>query len=213
MKTIKEYKNAALNALEGNWAPAILATAIFMFLSGGLSATCNIGTIVFPNAVYYMAGGICLVTVLLLWPITIGYFNTFKELARSGDNRLTQNMFTLGFQDYGKTLLTVLLMVLILIAGALMLVIPAFIFALMYSQVSYIIRDYPELPVSKAFEMSRKMMIGRKWKLFVLYISFIGWVILCLLTLGIGFLWLNPYCYATLAEFYIDAKAEYEAAE
>ena len=49
---------------------------------------------------------------------------------------------------------------------------------------------------------SRKMMDGHKWEYFVLQLSFIGWGILSILSLGIGFLWLNPYANATYATFY-----------
>jgi uncharacterized membrane protein len=49
-------------------------------------------------------------------------------------------------------------------------------------------------------------MNGNKGKLFGLYLSFIGWGILCILTLGIGFLWLYPYVSLSLANFYEDIK-------
>jgi len=211
MKTNQEYKNAALNALDGNWAPAILATAIFFVLAGALGAVNGVGGIIFPNSVTYIGGGICLACILVIWPVSIGFYNAFKVLAKDGDDQMVTNMFSLGFQDYGKTLLAFLLIYLIMIAGICLLIVPGFIFALMYSQVPFILRDYPEMPVLKVFEMSRKMMIGRKWRFFVLWLSFLGWWLLSILTLGVGFLWFTPYIYTTFAEFYLDAKAEYEA--
>jgi uncharacterized membrane protein len=45
-------------------------------------------------------------------------------------------------------------------------------------------------------------MDGFKWKYFLLELSFIGWGILCLFTLGIGFLWLVPYIATAKATFY-----------
>lgn len=53
-------------------------------------------------------------------------------------------------------------------------------------------------------------MDGNKMRLFLLDLSFIGWIILCLFTLGIGFFWLQPYMVATHAAFYEDLKAEAE---
>ena len=53
------------------------------------------------------------------------------------------------------------------------------------------------------------MMKGRKFDLFWLHLSFIGWVILAALTLGIGLLWLVPYAEASFAAFYQDVKREY----
>ncbi|WP_242863956.1 DUF975 family protein [Clostridium tepidiprofundi] len=58
--------------------------------------------------------------------------------------------------------------------------------------------------------LSKEMMYGYKWKLFVLQLSFIGWGLLCVLTLGIGLLWLVPYIEMTKANFYEDVKREWE---
>jgi uncharacterized membrane protein len=52
------------------------------------------------------------------------------------------------------------------------------------------------------------MMQGRKMKLFLLDLSFIGWILLSILTLGIGLLWLLPYMYSARAAFYEDILAE-----
>jgi uncharacterized membrane protein len=51
------------------------------------------------------------------------------------------------------------------------------------------------------------MMYGFKWKYFCLALRFLGWAILCLFTLGIGFLWLIPYMQVSFANFYDDVKA------
>ena len=57
-------------------------------------------------------------------------------------------------------------------------------------------------------EVSMQMMKGNKWRLFCLQLSFIGWAILCVLTLGIGYLWLNPYMNAAIAAFYDEVSRE-----
>ena len=62
-----------------------------------------------------------------------------------------------------------------------------------------------------ALKLSAKMMKGHLWQFFLLNLSFIGWVLLALLTFGIGMLWLNPYIYTTWAHYYEDLKEEYEA--
>ena len=54
------------------------------------------------------------------------------------------------------------------------------------------------------------MMKGHKFDLFWLFLSFIGWILLSILTLGIGLLWLAPYMYTAQAAFYEDVKADYE---
>jgi len=75
--------------------------------------------------------------------------------------------------------------------------------------VPYIIFDHPELGCVDVLRRSWFMMNGHKWKLFLLQLSFIGWGILCVLTLMIGFLWLRPYIYTSIAEFYLQVKAEH----
>ena len=54
------------------------------------------------------------------------------------------------------------------------------------------------------------MMKGHKMELFWLYLNFIGWIILSIVTLGIALLWVNPYLSTALAHFYLDLKEEYE---
>jgi len=56
------------------------------------------------------------------------------------------------------------------------------------------------------------MMKGHKWELFVLELSFIGWALLCVLTLFIGYLWLVPYMQMTITKFYEKIRVEYENA-
>ena len=58
----------------------------------------------------------------------------------------------------------------------------------------------------EALRESEKIMVGKKCELFCLYLRLMGWAIVCLLTLGIGFLWLIPYSYASCASFYEKIK-------
>ena len=72
----------------------------------------------------------------------------------------------------------------------------------------FILKDQPELANNGAIEKSMAMMEGNKMKLFLLDLSFIGWAILCLFTLGIGYFFLQPYMQAAHAAFYEDLKAQ-----
>ena len=72
----------------------------------------------------------------------------------------------------------------------------------------YVLEDNPELSGDKAIEESMRLMSGHKWELFWLHLTFIGWALLCTLTLGIGFFWLVPYMNTAQAAFYEDIKAE-----
>jgi uncharacterized membrane protein len=93
---------------------------------------------------------------------------------------------------------------------SLLLVIPGIIKSLSYAMTMYIVKDHPELTVNEAIDLSKDMMYGHKYDLFYLYISFIGWYLLSILTLGIGTFWLMPYIQTAQASFYEDVKAEWE---
>ena len=72
-----------------------------------------------------------------------------------------------------------------------------------YYQLSYLISaEKPELSAKEAVEESEKLMAGKRGKLFCLQLSFIGWAILAVFTLGIGYLWLVPYFQFAIIVFY-----------
>ncbi|WP_242144811.1 MULTISPECIES: DUF975 family protein [unclassified Bacillus cereus group] len=71
-----------------------------------------------------------------------------------------------------------------------------------YAMTFYILVENPEYSVLQALKESKSIMKGHKMDLFLLWLSFIGWGILAMFTLGIGFLWLYPYFTTTTAHFY-----------
>ena len=75
-----------------------------------------------------------------------------------------------------------------------------------YAMAFYVVADEPTIGAREALRRSKEMMQGNKFKLFCLYWHFFGWAILCILTLGIGFLWLGPYMSASTARFYEDVR-------
>ena len=119
-------------------------------------------------------------------------------------------MFTTGFSNWGHIVLGQLLMGIFIFLWRLLLIEPGIVKAYAYAMTPYILVERPELSVNEAIGLSRRMMKGRKFDLFYLHLSFIGWALLCILTLGIGFLWLYPYMMTAQAAFYCDVKADYE---
>ena len=100
------------------------------------------------------------------------------------------------------------LMGLFIVLWSLLFLIPGIIKSFSYAMTPFILVERPELSANAAINESRRLMKGRKFDLFYLYLSFIGWFILSILSLGIGFLWLGPYVQTSLAAFYADVKAE-----
>lgn len=111
-----------------------------------------------------------------------------------------------GFNNFANCLIAYLLMALYVILWSLLFIIPGIIAAISYSMVFYIMVDEPEIGPEAALRKSKEMMYGYKWKFFRLNIRFFGWSLLCILTLGIGFLWLIPYMHVTYVKFYEDIK-------
>jgi uncharacterized membrane protein len=89
---------------------------------------------------------------------------------------------------------------------SLLLVIPGIIAAINYSLVYFVKLDNPELGALEVLRKSKEMMNGHKWDFFVLILSFLGWAILGIFTLGILYLWLVPYMQVTYANFYNSLK-------
>lgn len=85
---------------------------------------------------------------------------------------------------------------------SLLLIIPGIVKSYEYFAVGYILAENPYIDYRRALELSRQMTDGKKWSIFVLQLSFIGWWLLCLLSCGMGFIFLNPYMQATFAEMY-----------
>ena len=85
---------------------------------------------------------------------------------------------------------------------SLLFVIPGIIKSYEYCMVPYILAENPQISCERAFELSRKMTKGEKWKIFVLDLSFIGWRILGVLCCCIGQVFVEPYYEATYAELY-----------
>lgn len=72
-----------------------------------------------------------------------------------------------------------------------------------YAMIPYILGDNPKIKWKDAFKLSKQMMKGNKWKLFVLDLSFLGWEILSLFTFGLlNIFYVNPYKVATNVELY-----------
>ena len=218
MKTNQLYKNAALAALKGNWAQAVVATIVLLAITYAIvlpyvavtptTADTESGPMFFvlvTMAVYILA------MILVYYPLSVGYMYATNRLCAESDNRLTGNMMRDGFKPWGRNVWGMFLMGLFVFLWSLLLFIPGIIKAYAYALTPYILIDNPELSANQAINLSRKMMKGHKFDMFCLHLSFIGWVILNIFTLGIGMLWLMPYIATAQAAFYQDIKIAYSS--
>lgn len=77
-----------------------------------------------------------------------------------------------------------------------------------YAMYPFILAEHPNLRTLEVLRRSKEMMRGNRWKFFCLNLSFIGWVLLSVLSLGIGYLFLTPYVVMSQAAFYRDLARE-----
>ena len=85
--------------------------------------------------------------------------------------------------------------------------IPGVIKNIEYSVINYILAENPDIKSKDAFKMAKEMMTGCKRRMFLLNLSFIGWIWLGLLACGVGIFMVMPYMEAAKAQFYLDVKA------
>ncbi|MBN2715558.1 MAG: DUF975 family protein [Deltaproteobacteria bacterium] len=173
--------------LSGSWGAAIGAYFVYGLITGGI------------QSVPYLGG---LAILIVGGPFSLGLATFSLRFARQ-ENPDIGVIFS-GFNEFGRALGAYLLMGLFVFLWSLLLLIPGIIKAYSYSMVFYILSDDQSIGVSDALNKSREMMDGKKWKLFCLGCRFIGWALLCIPTLGIGFLWLIPYINISIAKFYDD---------
>lgn len=92
---------------------------------------------------------------------------------------------------------------------SLLLFVPGIVKSCSYSQAMYILAEDPGMGATEAINRSKTMMEGHKMEYFLLSLSFIGWSILGVFTLGILYIWLIPYMSTTFANYYKSLKGEF----
>ncbi len=203
MKTFYEYRAQAREALQNRWGEAAIASLIILVAAMVISI---------PSFMAEWAGSITTVLSVLILPLQYAYYISLLERTRGGEEELTR--FTLQYainHAYANTRFLVaglLIMLISMVLAIFTLGIGAIIVNYMYSMVPYLLHDYPELTPREAMKISREMMSGQKWNLFVLNLTFIGWILLSILTAGIGMIFVEPYMSTTRAAYYEDLKSE-----
>ena len=169
-----------------------------------LDSTMLIGALVLSGVVIISAIIGALFSIFVTNAITVGVSNYF---IKNTDSKPSFGDAFSGFRvKYGRNIGTLLLAGIKTVLWALLFIIPGIIKAYEYAIIPYILADDAEISSKDAFKKAKQMMKGNKWRLFKLEFSFIGWSILCVLTLGIGVFFLIPYVNAATAEFYVELK-------
>ena len=136
--------------------------------------------------------------------LTFGFLSFFLKISRNEE--VTCNELFSKVKMFWKFIGFSIFIGGAVVLGFICFIIPGIILALGFSQTQYILLDNPDISVIDAMKKSWNMMKGYKMDYLVLQLSFLGWAILMVFTLFIGYLWLIPYMSVTQANFYNKVK-------
>ena len=186
----RDLMRMARESLQNHWGLAIGAGLLYWVILSGVSGF-------FP-----CVGAIA--SLVIAGPLSVGFNLLFLALIRKEKTDIGR-LFD-GFKNFGTACAAYLLTLLFILLWSLLLIIPGIVAAYAYSMTLYLIADDPTIQPLDAITRSKEMMRGRKWKFFCLMWRFFGWALLCILTCGLGYIWLAPYIQATVSHFYDDVR-------
>ena len=153
----------------------------------------------------YMILAIDLMETMLM----MGFAKYCLDLSRGIDGTVWSLFDAFGnfFRFLG---LNILISILVSLA-TLLLIIPGIILSYSYALAPYLLMDDPKKGPIQCMRESRERMRGHKWKLFLLDLSLLGWLLLTLIP-GVA-IYTVPYCYTVRANFYRAVTGRWEAPE
>lgn len=185
----KDYRQKAWAALDKKWGVAILSFLVYSLIYSAISSFTGIGGLI--------VGG----------PLVIGYIAVILTIIRGGDAKIEQ-VFENFSGRFVSNMALFVLESLYLMLWFMLFFIPGIVKSYSYAMTYYIQCDNPEMGANEVITRSRQMMDGHKWQLFCLHFSFIGWILLCMLTCGLLTFMVTPYMNAATAAFYENLKRE-----
>ena len=209
------YKKAAKEQLKGRWKVPVLSTLLLFAIVFVFSSS---AALIFPDQIHvnmqagagsfnYGVHGDRGPTIFTLFICAVAVAFLFSQI------RLLERMFknpapvffgdfVEGLGQWFRAVRGFLWKFLWIFLWSLLLYIPGIVKRYSYSMMFYVMAEYPKLGVKKAMNISKELTRGYKGDLFVTDLTFIPLVILCFLSMGIGFLWLVPYYQATYTNIY-----------
>lgn len=211
MTNAKELRQRARAQIKGRYAFYLLPVGIVFlvgavanFLTGianreGFAESYRILSWVLPLVSF-------LVFLLISNPMAVGLCRLFLLGAKKEPN--PAELVTPFRRKYFRTVKNLLFTLLKILCWTLILIVPGVKKLLDYAMVPFILAEEPELDDEDVCEKSKTMMQGNRWRLVKLLLSFWPWLILAIVTMGLGLLLLWPYLHAALAQFYLEIKNE-----
>lgn len=217
MWTIGELKSKAWEALREYYWKAFLISLVIAIVSGNYGFNYNGGTGADTNGgdaiptmliIFIIAVILIGITLFLAFRIFIGYpleVGGRKYFVEAQQQHEDMNFLGFAFNKarYGDIVKAMLWRAFLNFLWFLLLIIPGIVISYAYAMVPYILGDNPNIGFRRAVQLSTEMMRGHKFHLFLLELSFLGWLFLGVLALFIGVLFVQPYINAAKAELYL----------
>lgn len=189
MLRASDYRYRAWNALRGNWGTVAITVLLVVVVSSVCSGLAFIGI-----------GAILM--FILRGPIMYGLSVQSLNVVRGKAVDVKDVMAAHAQHRIADAVIAYVITSIYTFLWSLLFIIPGIIAAYSYSLTYYLMIDNPNLTADQARRESMRLMEGNKMRLFCLHLSFIGWILLCALTLGILTFWVVPYMECATAEFY-----------
>ncbi len=147
-------------------------------------------------------------SLFLLNPLNVAA-NQYYLWQKQGFCRPKQALFS-SFQGnrYGGIVAGMFFYGLFISLWSLLFLIPGIIKGYAYRMVPFLLAENPTLSWRRALEISKQTTYGEKMDMFVLDLSFIGWIFLCIVTVGVGAVFFMPYYLSTLCEVYTHQRTK-----
>ena len=197
-----ELKAKAKESMKGKWGKILPVIILYSLITGAISGVVTVKYGNNPST--QISASTSLITSIITAFFVLGYNSFFLKLARNKDVEVNELWSKTG--QFIRAFVATFLISLAIGVGIVLLIVPAIIFALMFSMTMFIMVDDENISAIDAMKKSAEMMKGHKGDLFGLILSFIGWMLLGLLTFGILYLWLMPYMNTAMCNFYDSIK-------
>jgi len=135
---------------------------------------------------------ISVIKMMVSFVFEMAAISVYLKMSRSPDP-VSFSDFIEGFSAWRRSILCGLWNSLFIFLWSLLFLIPGIVKAYAYSQMYYLVVEFPDLSIPNAMKLSMQITKGHKWDLFVLDLSFIGWFILSALTCGLASFYVTPY--------------------
>lgn len=117
----------------------------------------------------------------------------------------SEKFLSVDQEDYGNLIKIFAFRGIKILLWSLLLIIPGLVKSYEYFAIPYILAEKPKMDMGEVFDLSKEMMDGNKMNIFILRLSFLGWIIVGAIIPGSIFL-INPYMEATFTQAYLDIK-------